>query len=341
MTYRVGLVGTGPRERTTERGGGFAIGRIHADSWRKLDRVTLVAGCDIRQENLDAFSADYGVAGYTDYKTMLAEARLDVVDVCTWPPLHADMVVAAAEAGAKAIYCEKPMTLSLGDARRMVDVCDANGVKLVVSHQRRVERRFLQVRDWITKGRIGDVLEVQGRISGADADILSWGTHWIDMFGYMLGDPVAETVFAAIDTTTANRRYGHPVEDRALIVVTYRGGGKGYLEGGVDAGPIGLRVIGTRGLVQFGDVATGWLDGGTTIERLEGRRDDFVDSFEVAMNDLIDSVEQNRDPILAGRLAMRTTEIIMAAYESAARQAQVKLPLNNDAFPLLARPEFK
>lgn len=85
----------------------------------------------------------------------------------------------------------------------------------------------------------------------------------------------------------------------------------------------------------------GWLDGGTTIERLEGHPNDFVDSFEVAMNDLIDSVEQNRDPILAGRLGMRTTEIIMAAYESAARQAQVKLPLNNHAFPLLARPEFK
>jgi len=341
MTYRVGLVGTGPKERTKERGGGFAIGRIHADSWQKLERVSLVAACDIRPENLAAFADDYGVTGYADYKAMLAEARLDVVDICTWPPLHADMVVAAAEAGVKAIYCEKPMTISLGDARRMVEACDANGTKLVVSHQRRVERRYLMVRDWINKGRIGEVLEVYGRISGADADLLSWGTHWIDMFGYMLGDPVAESVFAAIDTTEGIRRYGHPVENHALVSVKYRGGGKGYLEGGADAGPVGLRVIGSRGLVHFGDVVTGWLDGGTAIERLEGQDDDFVDSFEVAMNDLIDSVEQNRDPILAGRIAMRTTEIIMAAYESSARQAVVRLPLNTDVFPLLARPEFK
>ena len=49
---------------------------------------------------------------------MLAEARLDIVDPRTWPPLHADMVVAAAGAGVKAIYCEKPMTLSLGEAKR-------------------------------------------------------------------------------------------------------------------------------------------------------------------------------------------------------------------------------
>lgn len=342
MTYRVGLVGTGPKERTKERGGGFAIGRIHAEAWQSLGNAQLVAACDIRPENLAAFADDYGVEGrYTDYRQMLAEAKLDIVDICTWPPLHAEMVVAAAEAGVKAIYCEKPMTISLGEARRMVESCDKHGVKLVVSHQRRLENRFVKAKEWITSGRIGEVLEVHGRIGGADADLLSWGTHWIDMFQFLLGDPVAETVFAAIDTSQATRRYGHPVDDRALFVVQFRGGARGYLEGGPDLGGIGMRVVGSKGLIQLGDKLSGWLDGGTKLEVVEAGANDFVDSFPLAMTDLIDSVEQNRDPLLAGRIAMRTTEIIMAAYESSWRRAQVRLPLNIDTLPLLQRPEFQ
>ena len=55
-----------------------------------------------------------------DYHEMLARENLDIVSICTWPHLHAPMVIAAAEAGVRAIHCEKPMAPTWGEARRMV-----------------------------------------------------------------------------------------------------------------------------------------------------------------------------------------------------------------------------
>ena len=155
-------------------------------------------------------------------------------------------------------------------------------------------------------------------IGGADADLLSWGTHWIDMFQFLVGDPVAETVFARIDTSQATRRYGHPVDDRALFVVQFRGGARCYLEGGPDL--TGRWTEGRRhqGPDPSRRQAERLARRGTRIEELPDGSTDFVDSFLLAMADLIESVEQNRDPVLAGRIAMRTTEIIMAAYELSA-----------------------
>jgi predicted dehydrogenase len=343
MTYRVGLIGTGPRQRTKKRGGGFAIGRVHANAWRRLDTVELVAACDIKADNLTAFAEDYAVPGrYADHRKMLADAELDVVDICTWPPLHLDMVVSSAEAGVKAIYCEKPMCLSLAEARRMVDTCTRHDVKLIVSHQRRFERKYLIARDWIRTGRIGEVLEIEARIAGDDADLLSWGTHWFDMFGFLLNDAPAQSVFAAIDTSGATQRYGHPVEDRALVSVVFAGGVRCTLDGAPEDGPVGLRVIGTRGMIHIVDEQiTGQLDGFQSLEISPEIETDFEDSFVAAMADLIASVENNREPALSGRLAARTIEMIMAAYESANRRALIRLPLDTEQFPLLSRPEFQ
>lgn len=105
--HRVGLIGPGPRQPTKERGGGFAFGRNHADSWRRLENVELIAACDINRDNLNASCDDYGLAGrYRDVREILTVEKLDIVSICTWPVLHAKMTVAAAEAGVKGIYCE-------------------------------------------------------------------------------------------------------------------------------------------------------------------------------------------------------------------------------------------
>lgn len=342
MNYRVGLIGTGPKDRTVERGGGFAIGRVHADSWCNVEGASLVAACDINADNLEAFAEDYGVEErYLDYHDMLAEAKLDVVDICTWPPLHCEMVIAAARAGIKAIYCEKPMCLSLGEAKQMVRTCQESGAKLSISHQRRFEPRFQKAKAWVASGKIGKVLEIHGRIGGADADLLSWGTHWFDMFNYFLDDAQAESVFAQVDCS-GTIRYGHPVEDRSLVHVLYQNGVSCYLEGYADAAPIGLRIIGSQGLIQLGSDLQGWSDDGSSFPQAEpGASQESPNAFSLAMTDLLMSVEENREPLLSGELACRTTELIMAAYESATHSSAVKLPLDTEEFPLWSRPEFR
>ena len=74
---------------------------------------------------------------YSSYEEMLQREELDIVSVCTHAPLHAPVTLAAAEAGVKAVFCEKAIATSLAEADAMVAACDERNVKLVINHTRR------------------------------------------------------------------------------------------------------------------------------------------------------------------------------------------------------------
>jgi UDP-N-acetylglucosamine 3-dehydrogenase len=61
---------------------------------------------------------------------MLAKESLDIVSICLWPHLHAPLVVEAAQAGVKAIHCEKPMAPTWEEAKKMMAICDEQNVQL-------------------------------------------------------------------------------------------------------------------------------------------------------------------------------------------------------------------
>src|SRR5437016_4156456 len=110
--FRVGIIGTG-RKKERPDASGYAMAYSHAAAYQKLpEACRLVACADIVRENAEAFAATFSIPAqgiFTDYKAMLAGADLDIVSICTWPHLHAPMVVDCAAAGVKAIHCEKPM----------------------------------------------------------------------------------------------------------------------------------------------------------------------------------------------------------------------------------------
>src|SRR5438876_358623 len=144
---RVGLIGTG---RKKERGDstGYAMAYQHAAAYRELPDCEMVACADISRENAEAFAQAHGVPRiYLDYREMLAQERLDVLSICTWPRLHAEMIVAAAQAGVRAIHCEKPMADTWGGARRAAEECAQRGVQLTFNHQRRFGRPFRGARE--------------------------------------------------------------------------------------------------------------------------------------------------------------------------------------------------
>ena len=100
--YRVGVVGCG------------GIGIEHAKGLVGMGNASLVACCDLNQEVLTSFGEHWAgtwesIAPYTDYRAMLAEQNLDVVTIATPDNRHADVVVDAANAGVKAVFCEKPL----------------------------------------------------------------------------------------------------------------------------------------------------------------------------------------------------------------------------------------
>lgn len=333
------------------RAGVHSIGYLHGGTYVRSDRVELVAAADINEANAANYAAYHGFERtYSDFREMLAQEQPDLVSICVWPPMHAEFSIAAAEAGAKGIWCEKPMALSMGEVDRMLAAASANGSKLVVNHQRRYLPRFLEARRLIAEGAIGDVLTIHAGIEGWD--LLSWGTHWIDMYRFLLGERDCEWVVAQVDAHSAIRKYGHLVEDHSLACFGFEGGTHGILECGraVPNAPA-IRISGTDGVIDilegsftkhgrdlryFSSSTTGWVE-----PDLSDESDYFGAATDGVLSDLITWIEGGPEPAISGNGARKTTEMIMASYESARQGRIIDLPLEATDFPLedLAREQ--
>jgi UDP-N-acetyl-2-amino-2-deoxyglucuronate dehydrogenase len=187
------------------------LGRIvdlHVKSLAATCGIELVAGCDRDLAAAARFQAATGAAVYDDFDRMLAAEQPDVVTIATDNGSHAALTVRAARAGVRAVVCEKPMAVHMGDALRMVDVCRDCDVRLVINHQRRMGDVAV-ARAALASGLIGDVLELEGYCAG---DFLSDGTHLVDSLLALAGDPGLATVTAGLDLSVKGKRYGHLVE---------------------------------------------------------------------------------------------------------------------------------
>lgn len=157
MTVSVGLVGLG------------LMGTTHLSAYERIPGARLVALCDrdakrlerdraLPAGNLDAGAdpdADRaGARTFGELTDLLAGASVDAVDLCVPTDLHAEMAVAALEAG-KHVFCEKPMALTAADARRMADAARASGRFLMVGHVLRFWPEYLWMKEALDSGRHG------------------------------------------------------------------------------------------------------------------------------------------------------------------------------------------
>ncbi|HEX2949910.1 MAG TPA: Gfo/Idh/MocA family oxidoreductase [Armatimonadota bacterium] len=145
---RVGIVGVS----------GIARGK-HLPGLAKLDTVRLVAFCDLSEERAQAGAAEFGVPhaqAYTDYRRMLDEAQLDVVHVCTANKTHAEISIAALEAGCH-VMCEKPMAKTAAEARAMVAAAQRTGKKLTIGYQNRFRADAQYLKRVCMDGGLGDI----------------------------------------------------------------------------------------------------------------------------------------------------------------------------------------
>lgn len=336
-TYRAAVIGCGrPSTAPVGVAEGHAIAYAHGRGYAAAAAARIVAAADIDATNLAAFVRTFDVpATYADYRQLLERERPDLVSVCTWPSLHPEMVIAAAEAGAKGVLCEKPMALGLGEVDRMLEACARSGTVLCINHQRRLVPPWTTAKAWLQEGWIGALRRIEAWIGGG-WDLLSWGTHWVDMCFFMTGDRPAQWVIAQVDCTGRQRRYAHPVEDRSLTMVGFDGGVTGLLHIAPEApAGAGIRLVGTDGLIEVAEGGEPHLVSGRAAPRPEP--ESRGNGFAAAVQDLIQSVETGQEPHLSGAHGRRATEVLMAAYASGVEGRLVPLPYQHPEFPLLAR----
>ena len=136
---------------------------FHTDSYRRNERVEVVAAADINPDNLKAYNDKWKVPDtYADYQELLKREDIDLVSVCAPNFLHHEVVMECARRGKHAV-CEKPLATSAADARKMVAACKRAGVKLLYAEDWVYAPALRKVIELIQEGGIGEVLYVKAK----------------------------------------------------------------------------------------------------------------------------------------------------------------------------------
>ncbi len=343
--FRIGFVGTGP-DPDDPGPGGYAMAYRHADAYRSIDGCELVACADIVPEHGEAFADANGIPEtgiYTDHETMLAEADLDVVSVCTPPDVHEPIVVDCAGADLTAVHCEKPMADTWGAAKRMAAACRDNGVQLTFNHQRRFGKPFRQAKALLDEGEIGELEQVQ---FGA-GNLYDYGSHSFDLCGYFADEAAPEWILAGLDYRTKEVYFGMHNANQAIAHWRYESGVQGMAATGSGASLVSAhhRLVGSDGVIEIGvddgpslrinrDSDAGWSVLNTEGEGVHGSI--FI---ERALREVLRSVERGEPSTLRAENALRATELIFGAWESVRSRRRVDLPLEIEDNPLVSMIE--
>lgn len=144
---RVGLIGIG------------GMGGCHYSCYEEIENAELVAVCDVRGDMAREKTAGKNVKVYEDLDEMLNSEKLDMVDICTPSYLHADMAVKCLEKGLN-VLCEKPMTLTVADAERVLKAAEKSGKKFMVAHVVRFMAPYMYLKKVIENKSLGELVNL-------------------------------------------------------------------------------------------------------------------------------------------------------------------------------------
>jgi predicted dehydrogenase len=231
------------------------MGRAHSNAWRQAPRffdlpadIRMAAICGRDRAGTSRAAKTLGwEKAVTDWKAIMADPLIDIVDICTPNDSHAEMAIAAARAG-KAILCEKPLARNAAEARRMVEAVKLAGVANIICHNyRRVPAialakqmiddgeiggriyhfRARYAQDWIADENFPLVWRLQSKVAGSGAlgDI---GAHIIDLARFLVGEiagvsAVSET-FVKKRLTKNRQLIRVDVDDAVSVIGKFRNG---------------------------------------------------------------------------------------------------------------------
>ena len=216
--YTTVLIGCGPR-------GAMQAQAIQANP----AQFELVAVCDRDPQRLRTLATQYGVAHiYTDAEAMLAAERPEILCFATPPDVRLPLVELGVTYGVKAMAFEKPMALSLAEAKAILDLCSAAQVKMIVCHQWKYQTHWQQVWELVQSGAIGDIQLIHAT---SRPSMLRVGTHLVDTMLWLNGGHPGTWVIGQVHGTLAYQE-DHPCPDYVMGVIQFANGVRGLLECG-------------------------------------------------------------------------------------------------------------
>jgi predicted dehydrogenase len=334
QTFRAAVIGLG-FVGAGDQVSGDAIGQkvadldgTHAQALTAHPQVQLVAGSSRDEGRRKRFEERRHIhKTYADWREMLRAEQPDIVSITTNSPYHAEITVDCAEAGIRAVFCEKPIATRLGDADRAIRACREHGTLLAVNHNRRWHPLWRSVRDEIAAGAIGEPHHAM--VHWSTGRLGNIGTHWFDALRFLLGTD-AQAVSGTLDPLLWPDCRGPAYRDPGgWGIVDFSSGVKGFVHAPQDARqPFVLRIVGSLGQVTAcgGDALLQQWDGQTrTLSASRGR----PSSMEIAVQEIVTCLTDGGRPACTGEDGLAALEIIVGFHVSDRQRGQwVQLPIS-------------
>ncbi len=341
--------------------GRIAVNHIKAALNNKLK---IVAVCDVKPEAMEALLSQYdleqdaSIHRYTDYRQLLAEQKPQLAAIATESGLHAQIALECIDAGVNVII-EKPMAMSVPDADEIIRRSEARGIKVCACHQNRFNRAVQETRQALESGRFGRLSHGSIHVRwNRDRDYYAqapwrgtWGQdggclmnqciHGIDLLRWMLGGEIEEVY-------GVTKRQFHEYlecEDVGMAVVKFKNGAVGTIEGTTNVYPKNLEetlyLFGETGTVKLGGTSTNNIDVWNFADEdesdsknrglQEATSNVYGNGHTALYADMIDAIQQGRQPYVDAVAGRNALELVLAVYQSAAIGVPVRLPLCDTA----------
>jgi predicted dehydrogenase len=335
------------------------ISDLHQLGYRDRQDARIVAVCDTSKSHARQKAREWGVEKiYTDYRQVLEDKEVDLVELLTPHHLHCSMTVQACQAG-KHVSVQKPMALSAAEADQMIDAANRAGVTMRVFETFAYYAPAVRARQMIDAGEIGEVRAVRMHISTGTGDtawkvpLSAWlwrfnegqcgggplvfdhGYHLFSV-GYYLGGPV-EKVFAWIDQTPVKEAVGLvKIDAPAMIMFQYKAS---HCYGQLDieytpkmriysdyyADDDRIEVIGEKGMLFINRYTAKTIDLPPLMLFKDGKTTpipvegvEWHDSFIDTTVDFIEKLKTGGQPRLDGLTGKAVLQFTLAALQSAA-----------------------
>ncbi len=331
---------------------GCGLGANHGYAYVNAPEFEIVAVCDLKPDVLNNFFERSrvtrgSVREYTDYHAMLEKENLDVVSVATPDDYHTNPVCDASDAGVKGVFCEKPLTINLNAADRIIKTVERNGTKMSVDHTRSWLPLYQAVRKAVREGEIGGLTRIVAHMGGRRSMLFRNGTHLIDGVCYFADvDPVwviaaHEQGFEDYGTEYKGEGGKDPALDPASsIIIEFANGVRGIVNS-AKMTPAGCEfdLQGPTGRFRLNDTrCEAWKTDqpeGTATEAPAPQGDTYGDflgeSLIYPVRELAQMVWNDAPSSSPPRRARNTLEIMLGALLSQSRDsAKVHLPLPRD-----------
>lgn len=329
-TLKVGVIGCGTISKYR-----------HLPEYNANKQVEIVAVCDIVEERAKKMAEEYGAKAFTDYKEVLKLDDIDAISVCLPNYLHAPVSIDALNAG-KHVLCEKPMATSKEEAEAMIEAAIANGKKLMIGHNQRFVTSHQKAKEIIDSGKLGKIYSFKTTFGHAGPEgwsvdgAESWffnkkqafigamgdlGVHKADLIRYLLGE--FTEVGAFIET---NAKQFSDVDDNAVCILRTESGIIGTLAASwayVSSGDNSTIIYGEKGTLRLEadpeySLIEEYRDGSVVnhkLDKIQTNEEGGQTSSHV-ISHFVESIVENKEPLINGEEGMKSLQIILAALES-------------------------